>query len=79
MDVKDEGQSSVLAAHPLMPAAGLFLLGVAGGPLVGLTGWGVVGIAAVAWALWIIGEWRHWRGPAHAGLASALVLCGAAT
>jgi len=77
-DVKDtQEQQPLLAAHPLVPAAGLFLLGVACGRLGTDCGSAVLAAAVAAWLVWLAAELGRRRALAHGALAALLLLVGA--
>jgi competence protein ComEC len=75
MDAKDH--RSFFAANPLVPAAALFLLGAALGPVSADAGTVVLGAMVLAWTLWIWAEWRRQGVLAQAALAGTLILAGA--
>jgi competence protein ComEC len=66
-----------LAAHPLIPAAALFLLGVACGRFFADFGSAVLVAAVAAWLVWLAAELRPHRTLAHGALAALLLLTGA--
>ncbi len=72
-----QAERPFLAANPLVPAAGLFLLGVAGGRWGAGMGGVILAVAVAAWVGWVVAELRGWRMLAQGALGVGLVLGGA--
>lgn len=77
--MKDTPQEPFSHAHPLVPAAALFLTGAACAPLIPRAGAWVAGLACTAWLFWLVCETQHFRRAAHFALAVTLLAVGTST